>query len=253
MTSGPGDRELSERARVVPLAPPPRPVPPPSWSFPDPARADEDGVVGVGADLAASTLVYAYRRGIFPWPHVRMPLPWFSPDPRGILPLDGVHVSRSLRRRVRECGWTTTVDTAFSAVIANCADRPSADGTWITPKMQRAYTHLHGLGWTHSVEVWDGHALVGGLYGVQVGGCFTGESMFHRESDASKVALLDLADRLREAGADLLDVQIVTPHLAALGAVEVPRGSFLDQLAAARDREVRLAVDPRPAARLAPR
>lgn len=241
-----------EAPAVTRLASPPRPVPPPSWLFPDPSSADPDGVVGVGADLAPSTLVHAYRSGVFPWPHPRLPLPWFSPDPRGVMRPGSLHVSRSLRQRLRRCGWTTTVDAAFPAVVANCAEPRDDEGTWITPAMQRAYVRLHALGWSHSVEVWDGAELVGGLYGVQVGGCFTGESMFHRASDASKVALVDLAHRFDQAGGRWLDVQIATPHLVSLGAEQVPRSRFLRELAAVRDRDVRLPLDRRPVARLVP-
>jgi leucyl/phenylalanyl-tRNA--protein transferase len=223
------------------------PVPGPSrWRFPDPAGATEDGLVGIGADLEPATLVDAYRRGIFPWPHPGAPLPWFSPDPRGVIPLDGVAVSRSLRARLRNAGWETTVDRAFAAVLAGCADRRGKlreGGTWITGPMQVAYQRLHDLGHAHSLEVWAGGELVGGLYGVGVGGVFTGESMFHLASDASKVALVDLAARLIAAGGRLIDVQMVTPHLASLGARDLPRAEFLDLLAEVRDDPVRLATD----------
>jgi leucyl/phenylalanyl-tRNA--protein transferase len=244
------------------------PVPGPSrWRFPDPASAGEDGLVGIGADLEPATLLDAYRQGIFPWPHPGAPLPWFSPDPRGVIPLDGLVVSRSLRARLRRSGWETTVDRAFAAVLAGCADRPRGpggsggrkpglpegggeDGTWITPPMRAAYQRLHDLGHAHSLEVWAGGELVGGLYGVAVGGVFTGESMFHLASDASKVALADLTARLAEAGGHLIDVQMVTPHLASLGAREVPRAAFLALLARVRDQPVRLATDRLPVARL---
>ena len=239
---------------------------PSRWRFPDPATAGEDGLVGIGADLEPATLVDAYRRGIFPWPHPGAPLPWFSPDPRGVIPLDGLVVSRSLRARLRRSGWETTVDRAFAAVLAGCADRPEGaggsggrkpspsenegTGTWITPPMRAAYRRLHDLGHAHSLDVWDGAQLVGGLYGVGVGGVFTGESMFHLVSDASKVALVDLVARLAEAGACLIDVQMVTPHLASLGARDLPRAEFLALLAKARDQPVRLATDRLPVARL---
>lgn len=219
--------------------------------MPHPSSADEDGVVGVGADLEPPSLVDAYRRGIFPWPHPGMPLPWFSPDPRGVLELDGFHISRSLRRTLRRSGWETTVDLAFPAVVAGCAEGRE-EGTWITADMARAYRNLHELGWAHSLEVWDGHALIGGIYGVQVGAVFTGESMFHRASDASKVALADLVARLDAAGGRLLDVQIATPHLESLGAVAVPRDWFLEVLRCVRDAPVRLRTGRFPVARLAP-
>ena len=227
---------------------------PSRWRFPDPATAGEEGLVGIGADLEPATLLDAYRRGIFPWPHPGAPLPWFSPDPRGVIPLDGLVVSRSLRARLRRSGWETTVDRAFAAVVAGCADRPGAlrdGGTWITPPMRAAYLRLHDLGLAHSLEVWADGGLVGGLYGVGVGGVFTGESMFHLATDASKVALVDLVARLVEAGGRLIDVQMVTPHLASLGARDLPRADFLDLLARVRDDPVRLATDRLPVFRLA--
>ena len=231
-------------------APPPLAVEECRWRFPDPVSADPSGVVAFGADLAPETLVHAYRSGIFPWPHPGAPLPWFSPDPRGVLFLDRVRVTRSLRQRLRGCGWATTVDRQFDAVVAACAERPD-EGTWIDGSMRRAYRRLHELGWAHSVEVWDGDELVGGLYGVAVGGCFTGESMFHRVPDASKGALVDLVDRWREAGGTLVDVQLPTEHLASLGAVEVPRGEYLDRLHAVRDHHIPVVLDRLPVSRLA--
>jgi leucyl/phenylalanyl-tRNA---protein transferase len=247
-------RRLGRRRTVDPVAPglaaPPHPVPPSSWLLPDPHEADVDGVVGVGADLSPSTLVDAYRRGIFPWPHPGVPLPWFSPDPRGVIHLDSLHVSRSLRRTLRQSGWTTTVDVAFDEVMDGCAERPGEVGTWISPAMARAYERLHELGWAHSLEVWEGDDLVGGVYGVQVGGVFTGESMFHRATDASKVALADLCARFRAAGGRVLDVQLTTPHLRSLGAVDVPRETFVRLLTTARDLDVRLATRRRTVDRL---
>jgi leucyl/phenylalanyl-tRNA---protein transferase len=249
-----GGRRLGRRRPLDPVAPgraaPPQPVPPSSWLLPDPAEADIDGVVGVGADLAPSTLVDAYRRGIFPWPHPGVPLPWFSPDPRGLLDLDAVRVSRSLRRTLRRSGWVTTVDAAFDEVVTGCAQRPAEVGTWISSAMAGAYARLHELGWAHSLEVWDGDDLVGGVYGVQVGGVFTGESMFHRVTDASKVALADLCARFRAAGGRVLDVQVTTDHLRTLGATDVPRSVFIRLLTGARDLDVRLATGARPVERL---
>jgi leucyl/phenylalanyl-tRNA---protein transferase len=219
------------------------------WQFPDPSAAGPDGLVGIGADLQPATLVHAYRHGIFPWPHPGAPLPWFSPDPRGVIPLDAVHVTRSLRQRLRRCGWQTTVDRAFDTVIEACGHRPH-EGTWITGRMRAAYRRLHRLGWAHSLEVWADERLVGGLYGVLVGGVFTGESMFHHATDASKAALVDLAARLSAAGGTLIDVQLATPHLASLGAREVPRADFLATLARVRDDPVRLPEQRRPVAAL---
>jgi leucyl/phenylalanyl-tRNA--protein transferase len=219
--------------------------------LPDPSAADDSGVVGFGADLAPQTLVDAYRRGIFPWPHEGLPTPWFSPDPRGIVDIDGLRVSRSLRQRLRRSGWSTSVDAAFLDVVNACARRPTDEGTWITRAMRKAYVRLHELGWAHSLEVWDGYELVGGLYGVQVGGCFTGESMFHVATDASKVALVDLVARLDEAGGSFVDVQLTTSHLAALGAIDIPRETFLERLDTVRDLPVSLPCDRREVARLA--
>jgi leucyl/phenylalanyl-tRNA---protein transferase len=193
-------------------------------------------VVGVGADLEPGTLLCAYRGGIFPMPvgaGSEELIVWWSPDPRGVLPLDGLRVGRSLRRSCAR--FEVRVDTAFEAVIEACAD-PARTGRWITPAIRDAYVRLHHLGWAHSVEAWDGDGLAGGLYGVAIGGLFAGESMFFRRTDASKVALVWLVDRLREGGASLLDVQWVTPHLESLGAVEVPRAEYLRRLAEAVER-----------------
>lgn len=240
------DREVDEAPRLLPRAPdgrvrPPRPVPPSAWDLPDADADQHDDLIGFGADLAPATLVDAYRRGIFPWPHEHTPLPWFSPDPRGVVSASSLHVARSLRRTLRRCGWTTTVDADFAGVVAGCAAR-GREGTWITTEMARAYQRLHELGWAHSVEVWEEQELVGGIYGVQLGAVFTGESMFHRRPDASKVALVDLMDRFIEAGGTLLDVQLVTPHLASLGAYEVPRAAFLADLRQLQRRGVRMLV-----------
>ena len=233
-------------------ASPPQPVGSTRWLLGDPAEADPDAgdLVGFGADLRPSTLVDAYRRGIFPWPHPGVALPWFSPDPRAILALDGLHVSRSLRQRLRRSGWESTVDAAFEAVVARCAARPGGEGTWIGREMQQAYVRLWRMGWAHSVEVWGGHELVGGLYGVAVGGCFTGESMFHAATDASKVALADLVERWREAGGAFVDVQLPTEHLTRMGAVEIPRDDFLARLEKVRDRHVPVLLDRFPVSRL---
>lgn len=197
-------------------------------------------LVGVGADLEPGTLLSAYRNGLFPMPVTkRGRLGWWSPDPRGILPLDRLHVSRSLSRSCRR--FETSFDQSFDDVITACAQirRP---GGWIRGDLIGAYTRLYHLGWAHSVEVWSGSRLVGGLYGVSVGGLFAGESMFHLERDASKVALVTLVDALRgdHEKRRLLDVQWATPHLASLGVVEVPRPEYLRRLTAA------LALPPPP-------
>jgi leucyl/phenylalanyl-tRNA---protein transferase len=202
------------------------------WAFPSPDQADEAGVVAVGGDLEPGTLLTAYRCGLFPMPLGRRgDVGWWSPDPRGVLPLPGLQVSRSLRRSARR--FEIRVDTAFDDVIAACADPRRPDG-WITGDVRAAYVRLHELGWAHSVEAWDtaDGELAGGLYGVAIGGLFAGESMFHRRTDASKVALMGLVDLLAGAGAlgRVLDVQWVTPHLASLGAEEVPRWRYLEMV-----------------------
>ena len=207
--------------------------PPCEWLFPPPEEADAEGLLAIGADLEPGTLLAAYRAGVFPMPLGRgRRIGWFSPDPRGVLPLDGLHVSRSLRRSRRR--FAVSADRAFDAVVGGCADPRRRDG-WITPAIRRAYGRLHALGWAHSIEVWDaGGALAGGLYGVEVGGLFAAESKFHVRTDASKVAVAALVDLLREAGGvRLLDVQWTTPHLATLGARDVPRPEYLLRLAAA--------------------
>lgn len=214
----------------------PVPPPPPRWAFPPVDAADEDGLVGVGADLEPGTVLAAYRLGMFPMPlDGRGPLGWWSPDPRAVIPLDGLRVSRSLRRSLRN--FEIRVDTAFDAVITACGD-PSRPHGWISPDIRAAYRRLHALGWVHSVEAWttdDDAELAGGLYGVAIGGLFAGESMFHRRTDASKAALVGLVDLMREDGAAgrVLDVQWMTPHLASLGAVDVPRDEYVRRVAAA--------------------
>jgi leucyl/phenylalanyl-tRNA---protein transferase len=219
----------------------PRPT---RWLLPSASDADEVGVVGVGADLEPGTLLAAYRNGLFPMPMrgVRR-IAWWSPDPRGILPLDGLQVTRSLRRSCRR--YEVRTDTAFDQVIRACAE-PSRDGGWINRAIIDAYTRLHELGWAHSVEAWDEDGLAGGLYGVAIGGLFAGESMFHRATDASKVALVALVERLGVGGAALLDVQWSTPHLASLGVVEVPRPRYLALLAEAVVLDVDAFAEPDP-------
>jgi leucyl/phenylalanyl-tRNA--protein transferase len=210
---------------MVGIEPPPSP-----WELPSARTADERGVVGVSADLEPGTLLAAYRSGLFPMPVDGGVLAWWSPDPRGVLPLDGLRVSRSLRRAVAR--FEVHVDRDFPAVIAACAD-PTRPHGWINADVRRAYTRLHELGWAHSVEAWVDDELVGGLYGVAVGGLFAGESMFHRRPDASKVALVHLVELLRTDRGRLLDVQWTTPHLVSLGAVDLPRDEYLTRLGAA--------------------
>jgi leucyl/phenylalanyl-tRNA--protein transferase len=176
-------------------------------------------------------LLAAYRAGLFPMPIERTgPVAWWSPDPRAIIPLDGLRITRSLRQSCRR--FEVRIDTAFADVIDACADEARPHG-WITPEIRDAYVVLHELGWAHTVETWDGDELVGGLYGVGIGGLFAGESMFHGVTDASKVALVALVDRLREQHDRLLDVQWLTDHLASLGAIEMPRQRYLERLEAA--------------------
>lgn len=215
----------------MPVEPPPHP-----WAFPPPRPGDD--LVAVGADLSPATLLGAYRAGLFPMP-LDAPGPgcllgWWSPEERGVLPLDGLRVSRSLARSCRR--FQTRVDTAFAEVVEACADARRPQG-WITDDIRDAYVELHRLGWAHSVEAWtpDGE-LAGGLYGVAVGGLFAGESMFHRHTDASKVALVSLVALLRRGGASLLDVQWRTPHLASLGVVAIPREEYRRLLAEALER-----------------
>jgi leucyl/phenylalanyl-tRNA--protein transferase len=206
--------------------------------FPDPRYARGD-VVAVGDDLRVETLRDAYRHGIFPWPHEELPLPWFSPRRRTVIFFDELHVGRSLLKAQRRSEFTYTIDGAFDDVIAACAKSPRGEdeGTWIGPHIIAAYTELHRAGDAHSVEVWRDGTLVGGLYGVDAGGAFTGESMFHRVPDASKLALLFLIEHLRERGASWIDCQVTTPHMEALGAREIPRRRFLDMLAEEQARE----------------
>lgn len=218
------------------------------WEFPDARLADSDGLVAIGADLKPSTLIHAYRNGIFPWPHGRRKLPWFSPNPRGVLPLDEIRVSKTLRQTLRRSRWTATVDEAFDDVTEACATR-KGEGTWITSDMRAAYRQLHELGWAHSVEIWDESTLVGGCYGLLIGAMYVGESMFHHRNDASKVALVELAARLHEGGAGLIDVQLVTEHLATMGARPIHRNLYIDLLYELRDDRATMVRDRLPVSR----
>jgi leucyl/phenylalanyl-tRNA--protein transferase len=195
--------------------------------------------VAVGGPLTVVRLLEAYRAGLFPWYNEGLPVMWWSPDPRCVIELDGLHISRRLARTIRQGRFTLTVNTAFEAVMAGCAER--AEGSWITAEMLRAYAEMHRLGHAHSVEAWRGEELVGGVYGVAVGGMFAGESMFHRTRDASKVALAFLVDRLRERGFVLFDIQVCTEHTRSMGAVDVPRAEYLRRLKAALEVRARFA------------
>ena len=219
--------------------------------FPPVGTARGDGLLMVGGELAPTWLLEAYRRGIFPWPIVEGDveiLAWFSPDPRTVLEFERLHVPRRVRRRMRTGRWQVTFDQAFSEVMGGCAaPRARETGTWITPRLARAYLQLHALGWAHSVEVWEETQLVGGLYGVAVGGFFAGESMFHRQRDASKVALVALVQRLERRGFSLLDVQQSSPHLVRMGATDIPRWKFLRRLRRALELPVSFTDDSPPA------
>jgi leucyl/phenylalanyl-tRNA--protein transferase len=215
----------------------PAPLPPARFRFPHPGTANPEGLLAHGGDLEPSTLIAAYRAGIFPWPLDGRTLLWWSPDPRAVLSPEALRVSRRLARTLRQGRFRLTVNAAFEAVVAGCADRPE---TWITPALRDAYVVLHRLGWAHSVEAWtaDG-ALAGGLYGVAVGGLFAAESMFHRVADAGTVALAALVQRVHAVGMALIDVQLSSPHLAHLGVVEMPRARYLTALARAVARPTR--------------
>ena len=206
--------------------------------FPDPNGAEDavGGLLAIGGDLSEERLLEAYRAGVFPWfGDDREPILWWSPDPRAVLEPDGMRVSRSLARRLRNAGFTVSFDRAFCRVVAECAaprrNRNGAPGTWITPNMQRAYGGLHESGYAHSVEVWLDEQLAGGLYGLSLGEVFFAESMFSRVRDASKVALFHLCRRLEEWRFRLIDCQIPNDHLTTLGVKSMPRAEFLDILA----------------------
>jgi len=199
------------------------------FRFPHPSSSDEDGFLAVGGDLKPGTLLLAYGNGIFPW--TTHPITWWSPDPRAIIPIGSLHVSHSLRKVIRSPLFSISFDQAFRRVMEGCAaPRPHRKETWISRQFITAYTRLHELGHAHSVEVWREERLVGGLYGVSMGGFFAGESMYSEEKNASKVALFAMEKKLKESGFTLFDVQMMTPHLRAMGAVEIPRTEYLQCL-----------------------
>lgn len=215
----------------------------PHWLVPDLRAAGPEEVVAYGGRLTVETLRHAYRMGVFPWPVEGYPLLWFCPPQRAILDFSELHIPKSLGRARRRSEFTLTFDCAFEDVITACRamPRPGQAGTWITPSLIAAYLDLHQAGDAHSVEVWDSEgALVGGLYGVSVGGMYAGESMFHRAPNASKLALLCLIEHLRQRGLTWIDIQMLTPHLAALGARTIPRRDFLDRLAETQARGLAL-------------
>ena len=234
----------------VQLAPPDQI--PLTGAFPDPRAAEPEGLVAVGGDFQADFLLAAYVQGIFPWPMEDLPDGWFCPDPRTVLVPGTTHVSRSLRRTLNSGRFRTTFDMAFDQVVAACAsqDRPGQPGTWITDELVQGFRDLHEAGFAHSCETWieteQGDELVGGIYGLSLGTMFCGESMFYRESDASKVALYALMTRLEAWDFAFLDCQITTPHLDRMGAVEWTRDEFLDAVAEAVAQPTRLGswVDP---------
>ena len=197
--------------------------------FPDAEEAPAEGLLMAGGDLTPERLMLGYSRGIFPWYDEDSPILWWSPDPRCVLFTHKLHVNARLRRTLRKCAFSFSVDTCFERVIRLCSEvpRPGQDGTWIVPDMREAYLRLHELGHAHSVEVWDGGELVGGLYGVKLGSVFFGESMFHLRSYASKAAVVFLVEQLRAQGVELLDCQQATPHMMRFGAEEIPRRRFL--------------------------
>ncbi|HEI8821078.1 leucyl/phenylalanyl-tRNA--protein transferase [Serratia nevei] len=204
---------------------------PQSLAFPSPEGAlrDPNGLLAIGGDLTAPRLLAAYERGIFPWYSPGEAILWWSPDPRAVLFPTEFHLNRSLKRFLRHDPFRITLNHNFAAVIAACAHRPD-EGTWIGPEVQRAYQHLHRLGYAHSVEVWQNDQLVGGMYGVAQGALFCGESMFSRVTNASKCALMAFCRHFAAYGGELIDCQVLNAHTARLGAREIPRRQFLQQL-----------------------
>jgi len=197
--------------------------------FPPPELSEEDGLLAVGGDLSEKRLLLAYSMGIFPWYSDGYPILWWSPDPRLVLMPDELQISRSLRQVIKKGIYKVTIDTAFEAVIRNCAGlrRNGDDGTWLTEEMIEAYIRLHNAGYAHSIESWHEGELAGGLYGIALGGAFFGESMFAKKSNASKVAFVRLVQQLTEWGFQVIDCQVTTPHLMSLGGREIPRAEFM--------------------------
>jgi leucyl/phenylalanyl-tRNA--protein transferase len=207
---------------------------------------DVGDIVAVGGDFKPTTLITAYRKGIFPWPIDGLPLlPWFCPKRRAVVEFEELHIPRSLARARRKLPFRFSIDEAFEAVIGHCATVPRADqGTWISQEVITGYAALHRHGHAHSVEVWEGEELVGGVYGVEADGYFSAESMFHTRSYASKLALLFLFDHMKSRGAYWCDIQVLTPHMIGLGAKEISRKEFLQRIDEARARGVRLFDGP---------
>jgi leucyl/phenylalanyl-tRNA--protein transferase len=207
--------------------------------FPDPELAEEDGLLGVGGDLSPARLLLAYSNGIFPWFSKGEPIMWWSPDPRCVLRPEKLKISTSLRQALKKASYEVRFDTCFADVIRQCsaAKRKGQRGTWITRDMQEAYLLLHELGYAHSTEVFMDGELAGGLYGVSIGGTYSGESMFHLRPEASKIALYHLVQRLKQWGCPLIDCQVTNQHLLNLGAEEMPRKDFLKQLTKNREKK----------------
>lgn len=200
----------------------------PETQFPSPDTASEDGLVAVGGEITVKRVLSAYRQGIFPWYSDDQPVLWWSPEPRALLYPDAIKISRSLAKVLRSGHFHVTADRAFEQVIRGCASpRSDGGGTWITDEMMKTYIRLHQLGYGHSIEVWHNNTLVGGLYGLALGSAFFGESMFSKETNASKVALVELATFARRNGIDFIDCQLPTAHLTSMGAVDISREEYL--------------------------
>ncbi len=218
---------------------PQQPLLPCAYSFGDVQRAAAHGLVGRGADFRPETIVEAYRRGVFPWPQRGQEYLWFSPDPRAIIPIDGLRVSSRLARTLRQGRFRLSVDAAFERVISECG-RGREEGTWITTRLRRAYLELHALGYAHSFEAWTAEGeLAGGLYGIGVGGMYGAESMFHRVTDASKVAMAAMMAQCQRIGVQLVDIQVLSPHTESMGAIEISREEYLSRLGSVLRRDVR--------------
>lgn len=217
-----------------------KPISQPFWLDPFPvmfpptdiAMTDPNGLLAVGGDLTPEWLLLAYSKGLFPWFSEEDPILWWTPDPRAVLMIDELKVRRSLKKTIRKGHFKVTLDKAFKEVMLACAQAPreGQDGTWITEEMLAAYSALHEKGHAHSVEVWQNNELVGGLYGVAIGKVFFGESMFSKQTDASKVALVALCQQLKAWGFNMIDAQVTSDHLLSLGAIEIPRSEFESQL-----------------------
>jgi leucyl/phenylalanyl-tRNA---protein transferase len=197
-----------------------------NW-FIDPRSVDKDGLTAVGGELSPSRILDAYHNGIFPFYYQGMEIQWRSPDPRAVIPIDGLHVSKSLAKTLRTSKYTIRFDTSFSDVIVACAANRPTDKRWLVEEVINVYSELHELGWAHSIEVWMNDALVGGIYGVAIGSFFSGESMFSRVDNASKIALFHLIQHLRDGGFQLFDIQYINPHTKTLGGIEIPRHQYL--------------------------